>query len=81
MAHTKAGGKTNQKTNREGKRLGLKASGGEKVKIGSIILRQRGANIFPGEGVKMGNDFTIFSLKAGTVFFKKNKGKKLVSVV
>lgn len=81
MAHTKAAGKTKQKTNRPGRRLGLKASGGEKVRTGMIIVRQKGTVYHPGDGVKMGKDFTIFAMKEGSVVFKKNKGDTFVSVV
>ncbi|MCX6724841.1 MAG: 50S ribosomal protein L27, partial [Candidatus Shapirobacteria bacterium] len=54
MAHTKAGGKTRQQTPRVGKRLGLKIFGGEKVKVGHIIVRQRGTKFHPGQGVGLG---------------------------
>jgi len=81
MAKTKAGGKVNQKAQRKGKRLGLKVIGGEKVKAGHIIVRQRGTRFHPGEGVGEGRDFTLFALKDGIVRFLKRKGKAIVSVV
>jgi large subunit ribosomal protein L27 len=81
MAKTKTGGKTRQKTTRPGKRLGVKIFGGEKVKVGSIILRQRGTKFHPGEGAGIGRDHTIFALRQGVVQFKKNKGRKKVTVV
>ena len=81
MAHTKAGGKTRQQPARAGKRLGLKLSGGQKAKVGSIILRQRGSQFHPGQGVSMGRDFTLFALRNGVVQFKKKLGKKIVSVI
>ncbi len=56
-----------------GQRLGVKAYGGEVVKAGSIILRQRGTVFTPGLNVRMGKDNTLFSTIAGTVSFKKNK--------
>ncbi|MCX6726013.1 MAG: 50S ribosomal protein L27 [Candidatus Shapirobacteria bacterium] len=80
MAHTKAGGKTRQQSPREGKRLGLKVSGGQKVIAGNIILRQRGTTFHPGEGVGIGRDHTLFALKDGTVQFKKKKGDNLVVI-
>jgi large subunit ribosomal protein L27 len=80
MAKTKASGKTKQQSPRPGKRLGLKIYGGQRAKIGSIILRQRGAKFHPGEGVGMGRDFTLFALRDGIVQFKKHFGKKVVSV-
>lgn len=80
MAHTKAQGKTRQKTTRPGKRLGVKVFGGQKIGPGEIIIRQRGTKFHPGENVSLGKDFTIFSLKKGTVIFKQRNGKKFVSV-
>lgn len=80
MAKTKAGGKTRQQSPRPGKRLGLKVAGGQQVKTGSIIIRQRGTRLHPGEGVGMGRDFTLFALCDGVVQFKKRLGKKIVGV-
>jgi len=81
MAHVKAGGRARQGTPRKGKRLGIKAFGGEKVQAGEIIVRQRGSTFHPSTGTKMGRDFTIFALKAGVVNFRTLNGKKLVEVV
>jgi large subunit ribosomal protein L27 len=81
MAKTKSGGKTRQKTSRPGKRLGVKLFGGEKAKIGQIIVRQRGSKFYPGEGVGVGRDFTLFALREGKVKFGKKKGKQFVSVI
>lgn len=80
MAKTKASGKTKQQSPRPGKRLGLKIYGGQRAKIGSIILRQRGTKFHPGVGVGMGRDFTLFALRDGIVQFKKHFGKKVVNV-
>lgn len=80
MAHTKAGGSTRQKGNRRGKRLGVKIYGGQKAKPGSIIVRQKGSNFWPGDGVRMGNDFTLFSIKEGLIKFIKRQGKKIITV-
>lgn len=80
MSKTKAGGKTRQSPPRAGKRLGLKISGGQKVKTGEIILRQRGTKFHPGEGVGLGRDHTLFALREGFVKFKKKRGKNLVVV-
>ncbi|MBL7150872.1 50S ribosomal protein L27 [Candidatus Microgenomates bacterium] len=80
MAKTKSKGTTGQQTPRPGKRLGVKISGGQKVKPGNIIIRQRGTKFHPGEGVGMGRDFTIFALEEGEVKFKKRRGKKVVYV-
>ena len=80
MAKTKSGGKARQKTTRPGKRLGVKLFGGQKVKTGNILIRQRGTKFHPGSGVGMGRDHTLFALKEGVVGFKKEKGKKKVIV-
>jgi large subunit ribosomal protein L27 len=81
MAHTKAGGsKASQQTPRPGKRLGVKLFGGQKVKAGNIIVRQRGTKFHPGPGVGLGKDHTLFALKSGSIEFLTKKGKKLVTV-
>jgi len=81
MSKTKAAGRTRQESPRLGKRLGVKIFGGGKVKSGNIIIRQRGTKFYPGEGVSLGKDHTIFALKDGIVQFKKRQGKNLVAVV
>lgn len=83
MAHKKAGGsKATQGGNVAGKRLGIKVYGGSRVKPGSIILRQRGQTFIAGDQVKMGKDFTLFSLIDGVVQFAwATKSKKKVNVV
>ena len=80
MAHKKAGGASaRQGGNVAGKRLGFKAFGGEAVKPGQIIIRQRGTKFLPGNNVGMGRDFTIFSKIQGIVeiVFKDKKRKKI----
>ncbi len=81
MAHTKAGGKTRQQGNRPGKRLGLKISSGEKVNIGSILVRQKGTVLHPGDGVKRGRDHTLYAVKQGKTKIVTKLGRKVVSVV
>ena len=81
MAHTKSGGKTRQKTTRPGKRLGVKTGQGTSVSSGNIIVRQRGTKIHAGQGVKMGKDFTLFSVTTGRINFKQRRGKKIVEVI
>ena len=82
MAHKKAGGsKARQGANVRGKRRGVKAYGGELVKSGSIIVRQKGTKFHTGNNVDIGRDFTIFSKIAGKVNFYVNKGKKYISVL
>jgi len=80
MAHTKAGGSTRQKGNRIGKRLGVKVFGGEQVHSGDILVRQRGSTFHAGAGVKMGSDFTLYSVKEGILSFIRRQGKRVVSV-
>jgi len=81
MAHTKAQGSVKGNRDSIAKRLGIKLYGGQKAKVGNIIARQRGTNFFPGTGVSMGRDFTLFAIQNGTVKFKSLRGRKLVEVV
>lgn len=81
MAHTKAQGGVKGNRDSRAKRLGIKVYGGGTVIPGNIIVRQRGSQFFPGNGVEMGNDFTLFAVKSGTVSFIKNKGKQVVEVL
>ena len=82
MAHKKAGGSTRNGRDSESKRLGVKRFGGESVKAGNIIVRQRGTRIHPGRNVGRGNDDTLFALSDGLVQFADQRGgRKIVSVV
>ncbi|KKQ67143.1 MAG: 50S ribosomal protein L27 [Candidatus Daviesbacteria bacterium GW2011_GWA2_38_24] len=63
------------------KRLGVKKYAGEVVKVGNIIVRQKGNRIYPGNGTKQGNDFTIYAVLEGKVQFKRHLGKKQVTVI
>lgn len=69
MSHKKAGGSTNNGRDSVAKRLGVKVFGGQIVKAGGIIIRQRGTKFFPGKNADMGKDHTIFSLVEGKVVF------------
>lgn len=80
MAHKKGGGSTKNGRDSESKRLGVKRFGGEKVSAGTIIMRQRGTKIHPGENVGRGKDDTLYALTDGTVLFKPSKGKKRVHI-
>ena len=81
MASKKAAGSTRNGRESHSKRLGVKCFGGETVKPGMIIIRQRGTKVLPGRNVKMGRDFTIFSIVDGHVKFERvNKQKFKVSV-
>jgi large subunit ribosomal protein L27 len=83
MAHVKGSGKVNQQSqrSRKGKHLGVKKFGGEVIKIGQIIARQRGAVYKAGHGVGMGSDHTLFAKRDGIVKFGKKHGKTVVKVV
>ena len=71
MAQKKAGGSTRNGRDSHSKRLGVKVFGGEQVKAGNIIIRQRGTQYSAGVNVGMGTDHTLFALKGGKVVFKK----------
>ena len=83
MAHKKAGGSSRNGRDSESKRLGVKVYGGEAIRAGGIIVRQRGTLLHPGVNVGMGKDHTLFALVDGHVKFKTRgaKGNKLVDVV
>ncbi len=81
MASKKAAGSTKNGRDSQSKRLGVKRFGGQTVLPGTIIVRQRGTKFYPGRNVKVGRDFTIFSLIEGLVKFERlNKLKFKVSV-
>lgn len=81
MAHKKGQGSTTNGRDSAGKRLGVKKYGGQIVKAGNIIVRQRGTKIHPGQNVGLGSDYTIFSKIDGIVKFEqKEKNRKRVSV-
>jgi len=82
MAHKKGQGSTSNGRDSAGRRLGVKKFGGEAVRAGNILVRQRGTKFYPGDNVGIGNDHTLFALKDGTVeFIQKGKGgKRFISV-
>ena len=82
MAHKKAGGSSRNGRDSAGRRLGVKLFGGQDAIPGNIIVRQRGTEWFPGVGVGMGRDHTIFAVVEGKVTFKKGfKGRTFISVL
>ena len=90
MAHRKAGGSAKNLTDSNPKYLGTKLYAGEKAKAGSIIIRQRGTKILPGNNVGLGKDHTLFALKEGLVkygtkrkinFNRTSSVKKIVHVI
>ena len=76
MSKTKQGGSSRLGRDSASQRLGIKASAGEKVKVGMIIIRQRGTKYLPGKNVKLGSDDTIYAMADGVVRFS-TKNKKL----
>ena len=81
MAHKKGMGSTKNGRDSESKRLGVKASDGQFVKAGSIIVRQRGTKIHPGANVGIGSDDTLFAKADGTVKFSRRGYKRKVANV
>ncbi|UWQ64287.1 50S ribosomal protein L27 [Leisingera caerulea] len=82
MAHKKAGGSSRNGRDSAGRRLGVKLFGGQAAIAGNIIVRQRGTKFWPGEGVGIGKDHTLFATADGAVTFRKGlKGRTFVSVL
>jgi large subunit ribosomal protein L27 len=83
MAHKKAGGSSRNGRDSESKRLGVKIYGGQEIKAGNIIIRQRGTKVHPGVNVGCGKDHTLFAKADGVVQFetKGPRNRKFVSVV
>jgi len=82
MAHKKGGGSSRNGRDSHSKRLGVKRYGGELVRSGHILVRQRGTRIYPGLNVKRGRDDTLFAVADGIVYFDfARKGRKRVNVV
>jgi large subunit ribosomal protein L27 len=81
MAHKKGGGSTRYGRDSQAKRLGVKRYAGQLVHAGTILVRQRGTRIYPGNNVGMGRDHTLFALIDGTVKYEPaTKDRKKVSV-
>ena len=80
MAHKKGQGSTRNGRDSNAQRLGVKKYGGEVVKAGSIIVRQRGTQFHPGVNVGVGSDYTLFALMAGQVKFEGPEKRRRVSV-
>lgn len=81
MAHKKAGGSSRNGRDSAGKRLGVKRFGGQKVRAGNILVRQRGTKVYAGANVGMGVDHTLFAKADGTVrFYKRANNRSYVAV-
>jgi large subunit ribosomal protein L27 len=81
MSKTKGGGSTRNGRDSVSKRLGVKASDGTAVQAGTIIVRQRGTRVHPGDNVGRGGDDTLFATADGTVSFGSRRGRKQVHVL
>jgi large subunit ribosomal protein L27 len=81
MAHKKAGGSTRNGRDSNPKFLGVKRYGGQFVRAGNILMRQRGTKFHPGTNVGKGRDDTLFALSDGFVTFGTSRGRKVISVV
>ncbi len=81
MAHKKGGGSTRYGRDSQSKRLGVKRYAGQQVQAGTILVRQRGTRIYPGNNVGIGRDHTLFAMIDGTVKYEPStKDRKKVSV-
>ena len=82
MAHKKAGGSSKNGRDSQSKRLGVKLFGGQNVRAGAIIVRQRGTHFHPGTNVGCGRDHTLFATSDGVVRFERKgpKNRRTVSV-
>lgn len=80
MAHKKGVGSSRNGRDSNPKRLGIKRFGGQHVRAGGILVRQRGTRFHPGNNVGRGKDDTLFALTEGVVAFERNRNRKVVSV-
>ncbi|NIP99451.1 MAG: 50S ribosomal protein L27 [Nitrospinaceae bacterium] len=81
MAHKKGQGSTSNGRDSIGKRLGVKRYGGQTVKAGEILVRQRGTTVHPGNNVGVGSDYTLFAKIPGVVKFEwANRSRKKISI-
>lgn len=80
MAHKKGVGSSRNGRDSKSKRLGVKEYAGEKVTAGSILIRQRGTKMHPGNNVGLGRDHTLFALVDGLVKFEHGGGRRVISV-
>ena len=81
MAHKKGAASSRNGRESQSKRLGVKAYGGQEVKTGMIIIRQRGTKVHPGLNVSKGGDDTLFATAPGKVTFHRMRGRRVVSVL
>jgi large subunit ribosomal protein L27 len=80
MAHKKGASSSRNGRDSNAQRLGVKRFGGQEVKAGEILIRQRGTHFHPGENVGRGGDDTLFALAAGAVQFGRRRGRRVVNI-
>ena len=80
MAHKKGGGSSRNGRDSNSKRLGVKRFGGEQVRAGTILVRQRGTKFHPGQNVGKGRDDTLFAKMDGKVQFASRRGRTLIDI-
>lgn len=80
MSHKKGQGSSRNGRDSNGQRRGMKAFGGEAVSAGSILVRQVGTRIHPGQNVGLGRDYTLFALKDGTVRYGTSRGRTMAHI-
>ncbi|HSO05550.1 MAG TPA: 50S ribosomal protein L27 [Candidatus Limnocylindrales bacterium] len=81
MAHKKGASSTRNGRDSNAQRLGVKRFGGQVVKAGEILIRQRGTHFHPGENVGRGGDDTLFALAPGAVQFGTARGRRVINIV
>lgn len=81
MAHKKGASSSRNGRDSQAKRLGVKIYGGQRVKAGAILVRQRGSRLHPGLNVGKGGDDTLFARAPGTVSFHNRRGRRVVSIL
>jgi large subunit ribosomal protein L27 len=81
MAHKKGASSSRNGRDSQSQRLGVKRFGGQEVKAGEIIIRQRGTHFHPGVNVGRGKDDTLFALTPGAVLFGTRRGRRIISIV
>ena len=81
MAHKKGQGSSRNGRDSNSQRLGVKRFGGELVKAGTILVRQHGTRLHPGDNVGLGSDYTLFARTDGFVKYHERRGRKLASII
>ena len=81
MAHKKGQGSSRNGRDSNSQRLGVKRFGGELVKAGTILVRQHGTRLHPGDNVGLGSDYTLFARTDGVVTYHERRGRKLASII